>query len=422
MIAYFDCFSGISGDMTMGALVDAGVPLVRLRRELARLPVKGYRLTARTVHKAGMRATKVDVLLNGPSQSPLSKGGLKGGHTSEGRKWKDIEKIIKTSALSKEIKQKGLSIFRRLFEAEAVVHGGRFDRIHLHELGAIDCIVDIFGSLIGLDILGIDTVYSSPLNLGTGTIKSEHGRLPVPAPAAAELLRDIPVYASDVKFELTTPTGAALISYLSSGFGPMPAMNISKVGVGAGDKDFKGQPNILRVFIGEKSEQRTQNKEHRQKTTDGGVTVIETNIDDMNPQVYEYVMDKLFRAGALDVFLTQLIMKKGRPGIKLSVLCSEDKIDAMSEIIFRETTSIGLRFFRADRKTLQRDIVKVNTKYGSVRMKKSRLGKDIQKASPEYEDCRKIAKKLKVPLLEVLKLSALSDQPSAEKNTKKRGP
>lgn len=382
--------------MTLGALVDAGVPLSKLRQELARLPVKGYRLTAKEVKKAGMRATKVDVLIK---QSAVS------GQRSA-RRWKDIEQIIRKSTLSKPIQQKGLSVFRRLFEAEARVHGGKFDEVHLHELGAIDCIVDIFGSLIGLDILGIDRIYSSALNLGSGSIKSEHGLLPVPAPASVELLKGVPVYSSGVKFELTTPTGAALISSLAAGFGPMLDMQILKAGVGAGDKEFKEQPNILRMFIGEKSEKK-QGSGDRGQGTKESITVIETNIDDMNPQVYEYVMEKMFKAGALDVFLTPIIMKKGRPGIKLSVLCNEDKRDVMSEIILKETTSIGLRFYRADRKTLQREITSIDTKYGRMRVKKSRLGKEIQKASPEYEDCRKIARKFNIPLLEVLKAVSL---------------
>ncbi len=377
--------------MTLGALVDAGVPLKMLRRELARLPVKGYRLSSKEVKKAGMRATKVDVEIQGTR--------VKGQGS---RKWKDIEMIVNASTLSKDIKQKGLYIFKRMFEAEARVHGGKFNEVHLHELGAIDCIVDIFGSLIGLDILGIDMIYSSAVNVGSGSIKSEHGLLPVPAPASVELLKGVPVYSSGVKFELTTPTGSALISSLSSGFGPMPDMQIFKAGVGAGDRDFKDQPNILRIFIGEKAESRGVSQCARTDAEES-ITVIETNIDDMNPQVYEYVMEKMFKAGALDVFLTQIIMKKGRPGIKLSVLCNEDKKGPLSEIILRETTSIGLRFYTAGRKTLQREISSIDTKYGRVRIKKSRLGKEIQKASPEYEDCRKIAKKFNIPLLEVLK-------------------
>jgi uncharacterized protein (TIGR00299 family) protein len=385
MIAYFDCFSGISGDMTLGALVDAGVPLSKIKDELARLPVKGYQLTARKVKRAGLRATKVDVILQATVRS----------QKSPVRKWKDIEKIIHKSSLSEEIKFKGLSIFRRLFEAEAKVHGGRYDRIHLHELGAIDCIVDIFGSLIGLDILGINTIYSSPINLGSGFINSEHGILPVPAPASVELLKGIPVYSSEVTFELTTPTGAVLISTLSDRFGPMPHMHISKTGVGAGDQNFRRRPNIMRILVGMDKKSKI--------TTEDEVTVLETNIDDMNPQVYEYVMDILFKEGALDVFLTQVVMKKGRPGIKLTVLCNKDKKDVLSDIILKETTSIGLRFYNVNRKTLQREIKSKNTRYGTVRIKESRLGREVHKASPEYEDCKKIAKKFNISLIDVIK-------------------
>lgn len=377
--------------MTLGALVDAGVPLSRLKDELARLPVRGYELTSKKVKRAGLRATKVDVVIKAEVR----------GQKSEVRRWKDIEKIIKTSSLSQGIKEKGLYIFKRLFEAEAKVHGEKMQDVHLHELGAVDCIVDIFGSLIGLDILGIDTIYSSALNLGSGSIKSEHGILPVPAPASVELLKGIPVYSSNVSFELTTPTGAVLISSLASGFGPIPDMNISKVGVGAGSKDFREQPNILRLFIGEK----TGRKGHESgiRSSEEAITIIETNIDDMNPQVYDYVMERLFKAGALDVFLTHIMMKKNRPGIKLTVLSEVGKRDEMIDIVLSETTSIGLRFYTADRKTLKREISTVDSKYGKVRVKKSGPDKKIQKISPEYDDCKKIAEQFNLPLLDVLK-------------------
>ncbi|RJQ14670.1 MAG: nickel pincer cofactor biosynthesis protein LarC [Nitrospiraceae bacterium] len=396
MIAYFNCFSGISGDMILGALVDAGVSLEELKKRLSLLPIRGYELKARKVKRAGIRATKVNVEIRNPSKSPLIKGGRKGGQKSKVRRWKDIEKIIKTSSLSKEIKQKGLLIFRRLFEAEAKVHGERMQDVHLHELGAVDCIVDIFGTLTGLDILGIDTIYSSALNLGGGTIKTEHGILPVPAPATAQLLEGIPVYSSDILCELTTPTGAVLVSSLAKGFGPVPNMNIVKTGAGAGGHDFKGQPNVLMVMVGEKSEEEKQKKGN-------AVTVIETNIDDMNPQVYEYVMERLFNAGALDVFLTQLVMKKGRPGTKLSVLCDEGDRDKLINIILSETTSIGVRFYSTERKVLQREIKSVKTKFGNVNVKLARIGNKKQKSSVEYEDCKKIAKKFNMPLLEVMK-------------------
>jgi uncharacterized protein (TIGR00299 family) protein len=398
MIAYFDCFSGISGDMTLGALVDAGVSPEKLEKELSRLKVKGYTLSFKKVKRAGFRASKVDV-----RQGKRGKGEKgKRGKATEFRKFNDIKKIVDASSLSKEIKQKGLAIFKRLFEAEAKVHGGRYDRVHLHELGAVDCIVDIFGTLIGLDLLGIETVYSSPVNLGRGSIKTEHGVLPVPAPAAIELLKGIPVYSSDISFELTTPTGAALISSLAEGFGPVPNMNVSSIGVGAGNKNFREQPNILRIFIGQGGEERAKSKEQRAKTEDV-ISVIDTNIDDMNPQVYEYAMELLFKAGALDVFLTQIIMKKGRPGIKLSVLCEQDKRDNLIDIILKETTSIGVRFYTAGRRILQREIKSKKTKFGKVNVKVSKLGKK-DKVSLEYEDCKKIAKKFKIPLPEVMKI------------------
>lgn len=387
MIAYFDCFSGISGDMILGALVDAGVPVNRLQKELSSLQVKGYKLELKKVKRAGLRATKVDVVIKRSKSSTEKNGDI--------RKWKDIKGLIDRSSLSKEIKQKGKSIFKKLFEAEAIVHGGRYDRVHLHELGAIDCIIDIFGALICLDILGINSVYSSPVNVGSGNVRTDHGLLPVPAPATVELLKGKPVYSSDIKYELTTPTGAALISSIASGFGSIPFMEISETGIGAGSADFKSQPNVLRVFIGQKPAYTCDQN--------NGVTVIETNIDDMNPQIYEHVMDNLFKAGAIDVFLTQVIMKKGRPGIKLTVLCDDDKKGILADIILKETTSIGLRYYRADRKILKREIKSINTRYGKVRFKIAHLNKKDRRRSIEYEDCRKISRKFNIPLVEVFK-------------------
>ncbi len=393
MMIYFDTSSGISGDMILGALVDAGVPLEKLKKELSKLPVRGYELQSRKVKRAGFLATKADVIL---------KAGVR-RQESGVRRWKEIEKIIKTSSLSKDIKQKGLQIFKRLFDAEAKVHGERVDKVHLHELGAVDCIVDIFGALIGLDIMGVKKIYASPLNLGSGTIKTEHGILPVPAPATLELLKNIPIYSSDITYELTTPTGAVLISSLADGFGQMPAMSVSKIGIGAGGRDFKTHPNVLRVFVGEDIKGRIQGAGYKMHDKEQRITIIETNIDDMNPQVYEYVMERLFKAGALDVFLTQVIMKKGRPGIVLTALCSADKKEDLIKIILKETTSIGVRFYEADRVTLEREIKTVKTKFGHVRVKVSKLGNEILKSAPEYDDCKKIAEKLKKPLIEVMK-------------------
>ncbi|TNF53611.1 nickel pincer cofactor biosynthesis protein LarC [bacterium] len=388
MICYFDCFSGISGDMVLGALVDAGLSPRKLKSELSRLPITEYQLRVKKVERARLRATKVDVVIKPGGRS------LK----SEGRKWKDIKKIINTSTLSKNIKQKGLDIFKRLFEVEAKVHGKQYDRIHLHELGAVDSIVDIFGTLIGIDILGIKEVYSSPINLGSGQVNTDHGVLPVPAPATSALLLEIPVYSTGVPFELTTPTGALLISSLAQGFGSLPSMRILKVGTGAGKKNMKDMPNVLRFFVGTKSETAGISSQ-----AGNSIVVIETNIDDMNPQAYEYVVERLFQAGALDVYLTQVIMKKGRPGIKLTVLCSDEQKDNAVKIIFRETTSIGLRLYQAQREVLDRTVKSVTTKFGKIKVKVSTLNGDTMTVTPEYDDCRKIAKKYDVPVLEVIK-------------------
>ena len=383
-IAYFDCFSGISGDMCLGALVDAGVSIKKLKKEIEKIPVRAYELHAKKVKRAGLSATKVDIV----QSSKLKVQGSK--------EWKDIKKIIRASSLSKEIKQKGLAIFKLLFEAEAKVHGEGFNNVHLHELGAVDCIVDVFGTIIGLDILGVKKVYSSPMNLGGGSVKTKHGILPVPAPATTEILRGVPVYSTDVPFELTTPTGAAILKGLSSGFGSIPIMNTDKTGFGAGSKNFKDRPNVLRVFIGELCEDEGYPSHIPQ------ITVIEANIDDMNPQIYEYVMEKLFKEGALDVFLTQILMKKGRPGIKLTALSKVADRESLIKTILRETTTIGLRFYEVSRVVLQRETKLVDTEFGKVRVKFSRFGNEILKATPEYEDCKRIAKNLKMPLIEVM--------------------
>lgn len=386
MIAYFDCFSGVSGDMILGSLIDAGLSLDELSSKLKTLPVKGYDLKVRKVKKAGIKASKFDVIISDSSTI---------------RKWHDIEKILNTSTLSPSLRKKGLAVFKKLFKAEAKVHGSRYDKVHLHELSAVDCIVDIMGTLIGLEMMKINELHCSAINLGNGTINTSHGILPVPAPATAELLKGIPVYSSETPFELTTPTGALLMSSLASGFGQIPEINIEKIGTGAGGKNFSTHPNVLRVLIGQETKQ--SSRESASEDSGSTVTVIETNIDDMNPQIYEYVMDRLFKAGALDVNLTHVIMKKGRPGIILTALCNDDMKEDLMNIILSETTSIGLRFYNASRKTLTREIKTVNTKWGKVRVKKSWQGKGIKKLTPEYEDCKKIAAKHKIPLIDILK-------------------
>ena len=382
-IAYFDCFSGISGDMCLGALVDAGVSLQEIEKRLKGIPVKGYSLVSKKVRRGGIAATKVDVVLKGNSgpYSPTLAG-----------KWNDISRIIRASKLPEGIRDRGHEIFRTLFEAEAQAHGESLTKVHLHELSSVDCIVDIFGTLLGLSLLGVEAVYSSPVNLGGGFVKTAHGILPVPAPATAVILKDTLVYSSDIPYELTTPTGAVILKSISKGFGPMPCFKYEKAGVGAGSRDIKNRPNVLRIFIGEMNS----------RTQDEAVTVIETNIDDMNPQIYEYLMDELFSKGALDVYLTQVIMKKTRPAVKLSVLCDPDKRKDLISIILKETTSIGVRYYETQRVTMDREVREFPSKHGKVRVKTSICGSDLIKSSPEFEDCKKIAQKTSRPLREII--------------------
>jgi len=377
-LAYFDCFSGISGDMTLGALVDAGVGIDVLRSELEKLNLPGYELTALKVMRSGVSATKVHVCLEEKEQPA--------------RHLSDIRTIIEASTLSSSIKQKSILIFERLAAAEAKVHGTTPDKVHFHEVGAVDAIVDIVGSIIGLELLGITTITGSPINLGSGSIKTAHGILPVPAPATVELLKGIPSYGSTMPFELTTPTGAVILSTLCSSFGPMPQMSVSQIGHGAGGKDIEGQPNVLRIMIGEAS------SAYDEDTS----IVIETNIDDMNPQLYEHVIDRLMQQGAHDAYLTPIIMKKGRPAILLSVLTDGANESAVLDTIFRETTSIGVRIQEVGRKKLSREIQLVDTPYGKIRVKVSKRGEEILTVTPEYEDCRKIAEEKQVPLKQVI--------------------
>jgi uncharacterized protein (TIGR00299 family) protein len=390
-IAYFNCSSGISGDMCLGALVDAGVSIKALEKELRKIPVRGYRLAVKKVGRSHFSARKVDVLLAKEYRS----------HKTAISRWADIEKVVRNSSLSGDIRQKGLAIFKRIFDAESKVHGESLKTVHLHEIGAADCVADIFGTIIGLEMLGIERVYASPLNLGSGFASTRSGIVPVPAPATAEILRKVPVYSKAISSELTTPTGAAIIRELSSAFGDIPMMNVMEIGIGAGSRDFKDWPNVLRIFIGDSVS--PPRKKETEESSDETVTVIETNIDDMNPQIFEYVMEKLFRAGALDVYFTQVIMKKGRPGVKLTVLCNTTKEDALMRILLGETSTIGLRFYEVRRRVLRREVVKKDTEFGKLRVKIAKFEGDTVKASPEYEDCVRIAKRLNIPLIEVMK-------------------
>ncbi|HTR44468.1 MAG TPA: nickel pincer cofactor biosynthesis protein LarC, partial [Thermodesulfovibrionales bacterium] len=378
-----------SGDMCLGALVDAGVPLEEMEKGLKRLPVKGFGLRARRVKRAGIAATKVDVLIRDS-----------GNTVHPHRTWKDIKGIVDSSLLPAPIRRRGLKIFRTLFEAEGKVHGTPYHRTHLHELGAVDCMVDVFGTLIGLAFLEAEKVYSSAVNLGSGSVVTEHGRLPVPAPATLEIVKGMPVRSSEASFELTTPTGAAILKGIADGFVGLPLMKIGRIGYGAGQRDRKGSPNALRIMVGE--EIASLPAEGLFEETASRIVVIETNIDDMNPQIYDYVMERLFEAGALDVYLNQIIMKKSRPAVVLTVLCDTDKSGSMIDILLKETSTIGVRFHAASRFVLDREIREVRTAFGKIRFKTAKLADGTVKYAPEYEDCKRAAKKYKLPLRVVI--------------------
>ena len=377
-IAYFDCFSGISGDMTLGAIVDAGISMESLRAELSRLNLAGYELTAEKVMRSGIAATKVHVISDREDQKP--------------RHLSDILEIIDRSSLKASIKEKSSRIFTRLADAEAKIHLTKRNSIHFHEVGALDSIVDIVGAAIGLELLGITEVRSSAVNVGSGTVQTSHGLLPIPAPATAEMLKGIPVYQSATQFELATPTGAAIISTLGTSFGLLPSMRVDRVAYGAGEKDFAGKPNVLRLILGELATPYEEDSS----------LLIETNIDDINPQLYDYIIEKIMGQGAQDAYLTPIIMKKGRPAILLSALTDRSKSDAVLDTIFRETTSIGVRIQEVGRKKLNREMKEVETPYGRIRVKISRRGDEILSATPEYDDCRRIAEEKHIPLKVVM--------------------
>jgi len=379
-IAYFDCSSGISGDMCLGALISAGASLENIKSGLSKIPIRGYRISTKKVSRSGLEALKLDIKIENHKDERK--------HLS---RWNKIKALIEGSDLEADIKEKGLKIIKSIFMAEAIVHGEPYDRVHLHELSYIDTAVDIFGTLIALKELSIDRVYASSINTGGGFVETSHGRLPVPAPATLELLKGLSIYSTDIEKELTTPTGAAIIRSIAESTSCIPEMTIKKIGIGAGSKDIKGHPNVLRVFIGEKGKKHTDE-----------IFVLETNIDDMNPQLYEYITERLFEIGALDVFLTQVIMKKGRPGVLLTALCTEDKKDSISKALLKETTTIGIRFYPANRITLKREIKPLYTPFGKIRFKTSYSeDKEILKQSPEYEDIKRISKKTKTPIIEV---------------------
>ncbi len=367
-IAYLDCFSGISGNMVLGALLDAGVSIDHLREELVRLPISGYTLKAESVLRGGLSATHVEIQVE--EKQPHR-------HLAE------IEAIIDESGLPRALADQGLSIFRNLGQAEARVHGVPVDQVHFHEVGAVDAIIDVMGSVIGLWLLDVAQVYASPVRVGRGTVMCAHGRLPVPAPATMELLRGVPTYGRDVDAELVTPTGAAILTTLAQGFGSSPPMTVARIGYGAGSRELP-HPNLLRISIGNTDELATGYEEDQ-------VAVIETNIDDMAAEWYQHVTEQLFEVGALDVFLTPIQMKHGRPGTEISVLVHEEDVSQMLTVLFSETTTIGVRLRREQRYKLAREIVVVDTDYGPIAIKVARHGTSIVNMGPEYRDCRRAA-------------------------------
>ncbi len=376
---YLDCYSGIAGDMLLGALIDAGLDIKLLKKELDKLNLKGYKITAKKILKKGISATKFVVEIT-----------QKQHHE---RNIQDIFSIIDKSSLSEQIKQTSKKIFSKIADAESKIHNIPREKVHFHEIGAIDSIIDIVGTAIALNILGIEKIHCSEIPLGNGFVEFSHGKWPIPAPATAEILKGIPVYKTNIEHELVTPTGAAIISTLSEKFGEMPNMKISSIGYGAGSAEFE-IPNTLRIFIGESDE----------KSEHISVNIIETNIDDMNPQFYDYVMEKLFAEGALDVFLQNIQMKKNRPGILLKVISPAEKTESLANIILKETTAIGVRISQAKRICLDREIVKVKTKFGEVRVKIAKSDGKIVNAHPEYDDCVKIAREKNVPLKKVYEI------------------
>jgi uncharacterized protein (TIGR00299 family) protein len=373
-ILYFDCFAGASGDMILGAMVAAGVDPLVLRERLSLLGVQGFSVEFNTVDRSGLSATYARVQT---------------AHEHSHRHLAKILKIIHDSGLSDGVKQRAAKIFTRLAEAEARVHNEPVERVHFHEVGALDAIVDVVGASICFELLNIDRFVSSPLHVGSGTVEMSHGRFPVPPPAVTELLKGVPFYSTELKGELLTPTGAAIITSVCDEYGPIPRMTIAQAGYGAGTRDYDKFPNVLRVLLGESGPT---------TGTDERLLMIETNIDDVTPQIVGHVMDRVFELGALDCYFTPVQMKKNRPGVLLSILCDAHEKEAVMELLFTETTTLGVRSYEVDRRALERNIVSVETRYGPIDVKVAHLNGRIVNEMPEFEQCRLAARKASVPL------------------------
>ena len=400
-ILYIDAFSGISGDMFLGALLDAGLAEADLRKALAQLPVGGYELLVRKEKRGSLAATRVEVKLDPKVKQPH-------------RNLSEIEEIIRQQATGNRQRatDKALAVFRRLAEAEARVHGTTAEKVHFHEVGAVDAIVDIFGVCAGLEMLGVERIVSSGLPMGSGTVESAHGRLPVPAPAVAELMKGFPVRECGEEGELTTPTGAALAVTLADAFGPMPAMTVEHVGYGAGARENKDVPNVLRLILG-----REVGGDAAESDT---VWLLEANLDDATGQTVGAATQALFEAGAVDVWATAATMKKGRPGVVVSCLVPEGLVGAAEEAFFRETPTFGVRRMRMERTKLAREHVTVETRFGPVRVKVGRRAGRVVTATPEYEDCRRLAAEGGVGVREVYQAAIAEFGPSFAKASEGR--
>jgi pyridinium-3,5-bisthiocarboxylic acid mononucleotide nickel chelatase len=378
-VLFIEPFSGISGDMMVAALLDLGASFDELQTRLASLPLKGYRLASQGCSRSGIQAVKFDVHM---------------GHEHAHRTFADIRAMIESSALSPWVKEKSIEAFRRLAEAEGKIHGQPADKVHFHEVGAVDSIVDIVGTMIAIEGFMPARIVSAPVNVGQGTLECQHGIYPVPGPATQELLKGVPTYSNAVTGELTTPTGATLLATLVDEFGTQPALKVQATGYGAGTRQTPGNANVLRISLGAPVTAPAISPEEK-------VAVIDATIDDMSPQIYGHFQEKALAAGALDVYSTPIYMKKNRPAMKVTCVCAVADVDRLAELIFCETTTIGVRYTLAHRKTLRRDFVKIQTEFGAVTMKVSYLGERPVNYVPEFEDCRRLAMEKGVALKEI---------------------
>jgi hypothetical protein len=405
-ILYFDCFSGAAGDMILGALIDAGVPLGEVRAALGSLAISADSVWTERVSRAGVSATKFHVRGDVPPRDHAHDHEGHDHHRHEGhaqthadeerhhaahRSLADIAALIDGSGLSPAGKTRAKELFQTLGAAEAAIHGTSMEQVHLHEVGALDSIIDIVGTVFAIESLRIDRIVSSPLNVGSGTIDSAHGLYPVPAPATMRLLAGAPIYSGPQQAEMVTPTGALLIQSYASAFGTIPAMTLTRVGYGAGSRDIAGTPNVLRVLLGEADATAPSHS----------VVVIEAEIDDMNPQIFGLLMDRLLAEGALDVFYTAIQMKKNRPGTLLTIVATPDARARLTATVFRETTTIGVRYREMTRECLDRETVIVETPLGAIRVKVARRDGEVLNASPEFDDCARLARERDVPLKDV---------------------